>query len=55
MQEQAASLVEAVSVFKLDSNAATRPLAQVHAKLQPALPSRRAMPALAAAGGWEAS
>jgi hypothetical protein len=55
MQEQAASLVEAVSVFKLDSNAATRPLAQVHAKLQPALPSRRAMPALATAGGWEAS
>ncbi|MEJ1167775.1 methyl-accepting chemotaxis protein [Variovorax sp. CCNWLW235] len=55
MQEQAASLVEAVSVFKLDSNAAARPLAQVHAKLQPALPSRRAMPALAAAGGWEAS
>jgi methyl-accepting chemotaxis protein len=56
MQEQAASLVEAVSVFKLDSNnTASRPLAQVHAKLQPALPSRRAMPALAAAGGWEAS
>ncbi|QGW83963.1 methyl-accepting chemotaxis protein [Variovorax paradoxus] len=55
MQEQAASLVEAVSVFRLDSNAATRPLAQVHAKLQPALPSRRAMPALATAGGWEAS
>ncbi|MEJ1128913.1 methyl-accepting chemotaxis protein [Variovorax sp. CCNWLW225] len=55
MQEQAASLVEAVSVFKLDSNAATRPLAQVHAKLQPALPSRRTMPALATAGGWEAS
>ncbi|MET3444662.1 methyl-accepting chemotaxis protein [Variovorax paradoxus] len=48
MQEQAASLVEAVSVFKLDSNTALRPLAQVQAKLQPALPSRRAMPALKA-------
>jgi uncharacterized phage infection (PIP) family protein YhgE len=46
MQEQAASLVEAVSVFKLDSHVALRPLAQVHAKLQPALPSRKAMPAL---------
>ncbi|WP_431110805.1 methyl-accepting chemotaxis protein [Variovorax paradoxus] len=56
MQEQAASLVSSVSVFKLDSsNTASRPLAQVHAKLQPALPSRRAMPALATAGGWEAS
>ncbi|MET3444663.1 methyl-accepting chemotaxis protein [Variovorax paradoxus] len=55
MQEQAASLVQAVSVFKLDGNIAVRPLAQVQAKLQPALPQRRAMPALAAAGGWEAS
>jgi methyl-accepting chemotaxis protein len=48
MQEQAASLVQAVSVFKLDSHVALRPLAQVHAKLQPALPSRKAMPALKA-------
>jgi methyl-accepting chemotaxis protein len=55
MQEQAASLVSAVSVFKLDNTAAVRPLAQVQAKLQPALPPRRAVPALAAAGGWEAS
>jgi hypothetical protein len=44
-----------VSVFKLDGYTALRPLAQVQAKLQPALPQRRAMPALAAAGGWEAS
>jgi hypothetical protein len=42
-------------VFKLDNTAAVRPLAQVQAKLQPALPPRRAVPALAAAGGWEAS
>jgi methyl-accepting chemotaxis protein len=55
MQEQAASLVSAVSVFKLDNTAAVRPLAHVQAKLQPALPPRRAVPALAAAGGWEAS
>jgi hypothetical protein len=46
MQEQAASLVQAVSVFKLDNTAAVRPLAQVQAKLQPALPPRRAVPAL---------
>jgi hypothetical protein len=48
MQEQAASLVQAVSVFKLDGSTASRPLAQVQAKLQPALPPRKAMPALKA-------
>jgi len=48
MQEQAASLVESVSVFKLDSDNAPRPLVQMQARVQPALPPRKAVPALKA-------
>jgi methyl-accepting chemotaxis protein len=48
MQEQAASLVASVSVFKLDSDNAPRPLVQMQARVQPALPPRKAVPALKA-------
>ncbi|MDH6591124.1 methyl-accepting chemotaxis protein [Variovorax sp. TBS-050B] len=48
MQEQAASLVQAVSVFKLDGSDAPRTLVQMQAPVPPALPPRKAAPALKA-------
>jgi methyl-accepting chemotaxis protein len=49
MQEQTASLVQAVSVFRLDGGETPRALAQLQAKPQPVLPQRgKAAPALKA-------
>ncbi len=48
LQEQAGSLSQTVSVFKLNQQEAAVVLAQVQARSQPALPSKRAAPALKA-------
>ncbi|RST47229.1 methyl-accepting chemotaxis protein [Variovorax sp. MHTC-1] len=46
LQEQAGSLSQTVSIFKLGQEEAAVVLAQVQARSQPSLPSRRAAPAL---------
>jgi methyl-accepting chemotaxis protein len=48
LQEQAGSLSQTVSIFKLGQEEAAVVLAQVQARSQPALPSKRAAPALKA-------
>ncbi|MBT2326184.1 HAMP domain-containing protein [Variovorax paradoxus] len=48
LQEQAGSLSQTVSVFKLGKEEATVVLAQVQARSRPALPSKRVAPALKA-------